>query len=43
MVGGVAQGAGQAINVTAAQLSSTSFQSGSGLDDPWVRASDGIA
>ncbi len=42
-VGGAAQSAGQAINVTAAQLSSTTFQSGSGSDHLWVRASDGIA
>ena len=40
-VSGVAQSAGQAIDVTAAQLSQTTFQSGSGSDDLWVRASDG--
>ena len=43
VVGGVAQGTGQAIDVTAAQLSSTTFQSGSGSDDLWVRAFDGMA
>lgn len=43
MVGGVAQGAGLAIDVTAAQLSSTTFQSGSGSDNLWVRAFDGFA
>ena len=42
MVGGVAQGTDQHIDVTAAQLSSTTFQSGSGSDDLWVRAFDGI-
>ncbi|TWB90546.1 hypothetical protein FBZ93_11499 [Bradyrhizobium macuxiense] len=43
VVGGVAQGSNVAIDVTAAQLSSTSFQSGSGSDDLWARAYDGIA
>ncbi|WP_069280163.1 hypothetical protein [Bradyrhizobium elkanii] len=43
VVGGVAQGTNAAIDVTAAQLSSTSFQSGSGSDDLWVRAYDGFA
>ena len=43
MVGGVAQGANGAIDVTAAQLAGTTFQSGSGSDDLWVRANDGIA
>jgi len=43
VVGGVVQSAGQAIDVTPAQLSSTTFQSGSGSDHLWVRASDGIA
>jgi len=42
MVGDVAQGANQNIDVTAAQLSSTTFQSGSGSDDLWVRAFDGM-
>lgn len=43
VVGGAAQGTNAAIGVTAAQLSSTSFQSGSGSDDLWVRAYDGFA
>ena len=43
VVNGVAQGAGMAIDVTAAQLAQTTFQSGSGTDDLWVRASDGPA
>ena len=43
VVGGAAQGTNVAIDVTAAQLSSTSFQSGSGSDDLWARAYDGIA
>ncbi|HEX8031225.1 MAG TPA: hypothetical protein VF491_22305 [Vicinamibacterales bacterium] len=43
VVAGVAQGTNVAIDVTAAQLSSTSFQSGSGSDDLWARAYDGIA
>lgn len=43
MVGGAAQTPGVAINVTAAQLSSTTFQSGSGSDDLWARAYDGFA
>ncbi|WP_298380269.1 hypothetical protein [uncultured Bradyrhizobium sp.] len=43
VVGGLAQGSNVAIDVTAAQLSSTSFQSGSGSDDLWARAYDGIA
>ena len=43
VVNGVAQGVNVAINVTAAQLASTTFQSGSGSDDLWVRASDGTA
>ena len=38
---GVAQGAGQTIDVTAAQFASATFQSGSGSDDLWVRANDG--
>ncbi|WP_271614781.1 M10 family metallopeptidase [Bradyrhizobium sp. CCBAU 51627] len=41
VVGGVAQGTNQNINVSAAQLSSTTFQSGSGSDDLWVQAFDG--
>ncbi|OKO75868.1 hypothetical protein AC628_19205 [Bradyrhizobium sp. NAS96.2] len=43
VVGGAAQGSNVAIDVTAAQLSSTSFQSGSGSDDLWARAYDGVA
>ena len=42
VVGGIAQGANIAIDVTAAQLAGTRFQSGSGSDDLWVRASDGF-
>jgi hypothetical protein len=41
-MGGVAQASGQAVDVTPSQLSSTTFQSGSGSDRLWVRASDGI-
>jgi hypothetical protein len=41
VVNGVAQGANVAIDVSPAQLPSTTFQSGSGSDDLWVRASDG--
>jgi hypothetical protein len=42
VVNGVAEGANVAIDVTAAQLSSTTFQSGSGSDDLWVRSNDGF-
>ncbi len=42
VVGGVAEPAGRAINVTPAQLASTTFQSGSGSDHLWVRAFDGV-
>ena len=42
VVNGVVQGTNQAIDVTPAQLSSTTFQSGSGSDDLWVRAFDGM-
>jgi hypothetical protein len=42
IVGGVAQQAGRAINITPSQLSGASFQSGSGTDQLWVRASDGV-
>ena len=42
VVGGVAQGTNVNIDVTAAQLASTRFQSGSGSDDLWVRANDGF-
>jgi hypothetical protein len=41
VVGGLAQPTGQAINVTPAELASATFQSGSGSDRLWVRASDG--
>ena len=40
LVNGTAQGANQAIDVTAAQLAQTSFQSGSGSDTVYVRAFD---
>src|SRR5262249_42270293 len=39
-VNGGVQGTNQAIDVTAAQLSQTTFQSGSGYVDLWVRAFD---
>jgi hypothetical protein len=41
VVDGVAQTTSVAIDVTAAQLAQTTFQSGSGTDDLWVRANDG--
>ncbi len=41
VVGGVVQGTNQNIDVSAAQLANTTFQSGSGSDDLWVRAFDG--
>jgi hypothetical protein len=41
MLNGVAQGSGQEIDVSAAQLSQLSYQSGSGADMLWVRANDG--
>jgi hypothetical protein len=41
MLGGVAQNANHEIDVTAAQLSQLSYQSGSGADTLWVRANDG--
>lgn len=41
VVDGVAQGTNVAIDVFASQLSSTTFQSGSGTDQLWVRAFDG--
>ena len=41
-IGGAAQGTNVAIDVTAAQLVSTSFQGGTTPDDLWVRANDGI-
>jgi hypothetical protein len=43
MLNGVAQGSGQEIDVSAAQLSQLSYQSGSGADTLWVRANDGYA
>ncbi len=42
VVGGVAQPSHQAIDVTPAQLATATFQSGSGSDDLFVRANDGI-
>jgi hypothetical protein len=42
VIGGVAQSAGQPIDVTPAQLASATFQSGSGTDQLMVRASDGV-
>ena len=42
VVNGMVQGTNQAIDVTAAQLAQTTFQSGSGSDDLWVRAFDGF-
>jgi hypothetical protein len=42
VVNGVAQAANVAIDVSAGQLPSTTFQSGSGSSDLWVRANDGI-
>jgi hypothetical protein len=41
VLNGVAQGINQEIDVTAAQLSQLSYQSGSGADTLWVRANDG--
>ena len=41
MLNGVAQGTNQEIDVTAAQLSQLTYQSGSGTDTQWVRANDG--
>ncbi|MCC8944177.1 hypothetical protein H8A97_03445 [Bradyrhizobium sp. Arg62] len=43
VIGGVAQASNIAIDVTPAQLTNTSFQTGSGSDDLWVRATDGTA
>lgn len=42
VVGGVAQPAGQWIDMTPAQFASATFQSGSGSDDLFVRAYDGL-
>src|SRR5262249_34686420 len=41
VVNGVAQGTDQNITVLTAQLAGTTFQSGSGSDNLWVRAFDG--
>ena len=41
VLNGVVQGTNQEIDVTAAQLSQLSYQSGSGTDTLWVRANDG--
>jgi hypothetical protein len=41
VLNGVAQGVGREIDVTAAQLSQLSYQSGSGADTLWVGAYDG--
>ena len=41
VLNGVAQGTNQEIDVSAAQLSQLSYQSGSGADTLWVRANDG--
>src|SRR5207302_1069448 len=41
VLNGVAQGVNQEIDVTAAQLSQLSYQSGSGADSLWVAAYDG--
>ena len=42
VVNGVAQAASTIITVTAAQLAQTSYQSGSGADQLYVQASDGM-
>lgn len=42
MINGVSQGTGIVIDVSAAQLADTAFQSRSGMDLLWVRVSDGI-
>jgi hypothetical protein len=42
VLGGIAQGPGQEIDVTAARLSQLTYQSGSGADTLWVRANDGL-
>ncbi|MGN1287564.1 MAG: hypothetical protein ACI4XG_13425, partial [Bradyrhizobium sp.] len=41
VVGGVAQGANQNINVSAAQFAGATFQTGTVSDDLWVQAFDG--
>jgi len=43
VVGGVAQGTNQNIDVSAAQLAQTAFQTGTVGDDLWVQATDGAA
>ena len=43
MVNGVAQGTNQTIEVSAAQLAQTTFQTGTSADDLWVQVSDGTA
>jgi hypothetical protein len=43
VLNGTAQGTNQEIDVTAAQLSQLSYQSGSGADTLWVRANDGTS
>src|SRR5260370_4759120 len=42
VVGGVAQAAATVIDVTAAQLASTSYLAGSATDQLYVRANDGV-
>jgi ELWxxDGT repeat protein len=42
LLNGVAQPTSQEIDLTAAQLSQLSYQSGSGADTLWVRANDGM-
>jgi Ca2+-binding RTX toxin-like protein len=43
VVNGVAQGTNQSIDVSAAQLAQTTFQTGTTADDLWVQVSDGTA
>ena len=42
-VNGVDQPANTEIDITAAQLSQTTYQAGSGTDQLWIRANDGTA
>ncbi|WP_461314829.1 AIDA repeat-containing protein [Bradyrhizobium embrapense] len=42
-VNGATQAANTEIDITAAQLSQTTYQAGSGTDQLWIRANDGIA
>ena len=42
-VNGATQAANSEIDITAAQLSQTTYQAGSGTDQLWIRAYDGIA